>query len=579
LLQSNGVLVKSTTTIWEGTPAQFPGWAELGLNGRWSSYAELYRSQLWVNVVIDKRAKAAARLPYKVYERGTDGRLDAGDSPFGRLMAKPSRHVDPFLFWLWTVATRDIHGEAFWLKDRDRGGRPVSLLPVHPTKVYIDEDGKWKIRLKDGDVTVQRRDLVHFKEFNPDTLLRGMSKLEPLRATLENEDGARRANHALWTNGGRPSTLLQHPGKLTDNVANRLAAQWSQIHGGVDNWAKAAVLEEGMTAAFVPLNVEELQYIEGRKLNREEVCAAFDMAPPVVHILDRATFSNIVEQHRSMYRDTMGPLLGSLEATVDAELRDGTYGADVAPDFGDRFYGEFLLDEVLRGDFEARQTAYLQANYMTIAEKREKENLPFIEGTEHIMLNSATLPLGEDGMLVQPTATNDGTASPEEIALMLQKIYLAVGVVITPEEARALVNQAGGNLTGPAPTPSQLALPPAPQRSFVEVGESGPELVIGRKVAGGIATWLKAGGTASCERDIPELVKTVMTIPSHDYRSLMGRLGRVSSLAEIGRNPEPLIKGMDDTLGVAVLQQLVLAQLHGETLEAFKSRFAPRKET
>jgi HK97 family phage portal protein len=506
VLLSNGVLVKSTTTIWEGTPAQFPGWAELGINGRWSSYAELYRSQLWVNVVVDKRAKAAARLPFKVYERAPDGRKPAWDSPFGRLMLKPSKSIDPFLFWHWTVATKDIHGEAFWLKDRDRGGRPIGLLPIHPTKVITETDDNgnvtWKIRLKSGDVTVQRRDLVHFREFNPDTLLRGMSKLEPLRATLENEDGARRANSALWREGGRPSTLLQHPGKFSDDkVADRLRAQWNERHSGVDNWAKTAILEEGMTATFVPLNVEELQYIESRKLNREEVCAAFDMAPPVVHILDRATFSNIVEQHRSMYRDTMGPLLGSLEATVDAELRDGTYGADVAPDFGDGFYGEFLLDEVLRGDFEARQTAYLQANYMTIAEKRERENLPFIEGTDFIFLNSATLPLGPDGLLVQP----------QDPDMQLD------------------------------PPAQQLALPPA---------KSVP--------------------------DIPTEMRTTLVLRANDYRSVMGKLGRLSSMKQI--QPEALVKGLDDTVADAVLTHLLTAHVHGDTLEQFKSRLALRKE-
>jgi phage portal protein BeeE len=68
------------------------------------------------------------------------------------------------------------------------------------------------------------------------------------------------------------------------------------------------------------LTAEEAQYIETRKLNREEVCAAYDVPPPVVHILDRATFSNITEQMRSMYRDTMAPRLNGFEA-IELDLR------------------------------------------------------------------------------------------------------------------------------------------------------------------------------------------------------------------------------------------------------------------
>ena len=163
-----------------------------------------------------------------------------------------------------------------------------------------------------------------------------------------------------------------------------------------------------MTARPLPLNVEELQYLEARRLNREEACALFDVPPPVVHILDRATFSNITAQMRSMYRDTMAPLLNLIESTLEFELRDGRFGGDGAPDFGDEVYAEFLMDEVLRGDFEQRMTAYQQADFMTIAEKREKENLPFIAGTDRVFLNAATMPLNEDGDLVpaQPTPTD-----------------------------------------------------------------------------------------------------------------------------------------------------------------------------
>lgn len=473
MFQSRGALVKSTTTLWQGPPSQWPGVQQFP-NLLWNSYASLYRSQLWVATVIDKRAKAAARLPFKVYDRSGGGRVDAGSSPFGQLMARPSRMIDPFSFWLWTVTVKDIYGEAPWLKIRDRGGRPVELIPIHPTSLIddTDQDGKttWTIRLPKGDVVVKRSDLVLHREFNPDTVFRGMSKLEPLRATLENEEGARRANSALWRNGGRPSVVLEHPNLLNDGAIKRLSAQWNDIHSGVDNWAKAAILEEGMKANIIPLNVEDLQYVEARRLNREEVCAAYDVPPPVVHILDRATFSNITEQMRSMYRDTMGPVLGSLESTVEFELRDGRFGEDRDPDFSDGVYGEFLLDEVLRGAFEARAAAYQMADYMTIAEKREKENLPFIQGTDHVFLNSATLPLGPDGSLL-PIAANEDTADPQALALMLQKLYLSVGVVITAEEARDLMNQAGANLTGPPPErpAGQLALPAAAQRSVRSV--------------------------------------------------------------------------------------------------------------
>ena len=404
MFRSEGVLVKSALdydpTWWSA--ASWNGIPQPGITPayRWGSYAAIYRRQLWVAVLVNKIANATARLPLKVYRRDDNGRPEAHDHPYARLLRNPSPRLDPYTFWLWTVSTLNIYGEAFWLKQRATG-LPVQLDPVHPTRIRHDENG-WAYQSDDGSWhSTRRRDLVHFRFYDPDSLTRGMSPLEPLRATLENEDGARTANSALWRNGARPSVVLRHPATLSKEAQQRLSDNWASIHGGAHNFAKTAVLEEGMEAQVISLNADELQYISTRQLNREEACAAYDIPPPVVHILDRATFSNITEQMRSLYRDSMAPKLKLLEATLETELRDGRMGEQDNPDFGEEVYSEFLMDEVLRGAFEARAAAMAQAvgtGQMTPAEARQLENRPFIEGSDQLFINAAVVPIDQVGM-------------------------------------------------------------------------------------------------------------------------------------------------------------------------------------
>jgi phage portal protein BeeE len=123
-------------------------------------------------------------------------------------------------------------------------------------------------------------DIVHFRTYNPDNQSRGMSRLEPLRQTILNEDSARRAAAAMWSNGGRPSFVVSHPKAMSQPVQDRLSAQLAGLHKGVDNWGKIAILEEGMTPTLLPLNAEAMQYIEARKINREEACGMYDVPPP-----------------------------------------------------------------------------------------------------------------------------------------------------------------------------------------------------------------------------------------------------------------------------------------------------------
>lgn len=499
---SSGVVVKTpSTTIWQGHPRDFPS---LNLAGRWSSYAAIYREQMAVRTVVDKLAKGTARLPLKVYERAGRGRPEARESPYAQLLRRPNDLHSSFFLWLWCSSTFDVYGEFLLGKIRDRGGRPAQLVPLHPTAMHVEDerDGRpiWtfqndRVRI-DG---IPAEDVVHVRTFNPDRFGRGVSPLESLRRTLENEDAARRAMSSFWRNGGRPSVVLTHPKSLSGPAADRLRAQWSDLHAGADNFGKTAVLEEGMTPQVISLTAEDAQYIESRKLNREEVCMVFDVPPPVVHILDHATYSNITEQMRSMYRDTMAPRLRWFEAELEHQLRASVRPGASEPDFGDDVYAEFLMDEVLRGDFEHRAEAYqkgVNSGWLTPAEVREMENLPFQEGSDRLFVNSTMVPLAPSGRSEVDEAKLAG-----DIGLAAQRLGLAVNYgVLEPGEARELL-----------PGLSELAV-----------------------------------------------------------RSLMGRLSRPSSLAEVD-GPQ-LVAGLPPEASRVVLNELAAASAAGWSVEAFRAR-------
>lgn len=389
-----------------------------------AAYGQIYKSNVWVATLVNKLAFGEARLPLKVYRRGDGGRQEARDTPYAQLLRNPNPKHDPFFFWLWTRSTFEVYGEAIWVKVRPAPGLPpTQLWPVHPSNVSTkrESDGTLRYLYYAGHTSTPvlswpEHDVVHFKGYNPDGQVRGMSRLEPLRATILNENAAQRASQAWWNNGARPSVALSHPGTLSADALNRLKAQWDANHSGVDNWAKTAILEEGMTPHIIPLSATEMQWIDSRKLNREEACGIYDVPPPVVHILDRATFSNITEQMRSMYRDTMAPRLAMDESVLDTQLR---------PDFDPRgeIYAEFLMDDVLRGDFDARTKSYetaIRSGWMMPAEARVLENLPDAGPDSHkLYINAATVPMGA---VVDAVAAAGGT----EIEVVPEKIKSAV---------------------------------------------------------------------------------------------------------------------------------------------------------
>lgn len=421
MLISKGTLLPESLLA-ETTPILSNGWfyASDGIDliRQHATYAQLYRSQPWVSTLVNKIASSATRIPLGVIDKQDQlGADDASNTPYGKLITSPSLTIDPFTFYRWGYATHEIYGEAFFLKMRVDGlggsGKVTHLVPMHPTRTIVHRNLMGDIEYvfslgvaSAGILTVPATDVIPWLSYNPDTQLRGFSRLEALRSTLINEDSARRAQASFWDKGARPSVFLKSKTLSAEGQA-KLQKQFSNLNSGPDAAGRVAILEDGMEAQVVQLNMEEMQYIEGRKLNREEVCATFDIPPAAVHILDHATFSNITENLRSVYRDSMMPRLIGFESILDFHLR---------PDFADseNLFANYDLSDVLRGDFEqqAESVAKLvNAAVYTPAEGRDVFKLPDKGEISHRLFgNAALVELGESSK--QSARINPITGEP-----------------------------------------------------------------------------------------------------------------------------------------------------------------------
>lgn len=401
----------------------------IDLLNRFALFGQMYRQQPWIYAIVSKLAKSGARLDFNVWDHTGEQKTLDTDSAYAKFWARPCPTMSRFGFWRWTFSTKDIYGEAFWVKQRAKGfrtvdhvgedfGPVVAVHPMHPSRTIIQRDkdtGAVVFRFSlgvasAGILEMPADEVVAFQDYNPDAIMRGLSALEPLRTTLFNEDASRRAIQSWWTRGARPSLMISAPQSLSDGAYKRLASQSEKVHGGADNAGRVLVLEEGAKPIPVQLSAEEMQYIQSRILNREECCGVLDVPPPVVHILDKATFSNITEQMRSMYRDTMAPRLEDVESVIEQQL---------TPDFGDptQMEGRFGLDDVLRGDFETRADAVIKlvANgVMKPAEARPLFDLgdagPI---ADRLYANSAIQELGAPAEQIRITAGDPANPIPE----------------------------------------------------------------------------------------------------------------------------------------------------------------------
>lgn len=377
-----------------------------------ATYEELYKTQVWIQAVVNRLSRSIARLPLKVYvnpdEPASRERVRTG--ALADLIRRPAPRLGPNGFVQQIVANVAIHGNAVAVKQRKFPGAPVSALLCSSYaywRVQLDSEGNtWYVFnpgvLGKASQAYRPEDVVHFRWWAGGIGLWAASPLESLRTTLMQEDATQRATIAAFENGVRPSGAFSTPGAPSKQQLDALRADVQAIYGGVDNTAKIGFFPfdlkwQPMTTTFV-----DSELINLRKLTREEVAAAYNMPPPVIGILDKATFSNISEQHLMEATDTMQPWTDMISEALSVQL------IDEEPSMAGE-YVEFEFGALLAGDPNKQiQTLRMAVNgpIMTPDEARERLNLPPL-GTEQ----STSLAPPSNASVPAPTDSGGGSGN------------------------------------------------------------------------------------------------------------------------------------------------------------------------
>lgn len=386
------------------------------------TYAAIYRTQPSVRTVIDFLARNIAQLSLHAYRRVSDlDRERLVDYPVVEWIEHPTAATTHYRLIESLIQDLGIYYNAYWLKMRQAATGSVGLLRIPPEDITAEG---WMVPTgfvwtwPDGSrYQLPRNDVVYFNGYDPADPIRGLSPLETLRQILAEDAASTAYRRAYWTNSARLEGVITRPAGLAKWTAEQKQAfreQWQARFSGAANAGQTAVLEDGMTFTPTSYSARDSEFTIARKLTREEVAAAYHVPLPMVGILDHATFSNIKEQHKQLYADTLGPWLTWLEEEFERQLVPECNDVD-------RIYLEFNIAEKLKGSFEeqaASLAALIGRPIMTANEGRARLNLPSI--TDDPSADELALPLNTSG---GPSASvdvqSDPTVAPDLSALSL----------------------------------------------------------------------------------------------------------------------------------------------------------------
>ena len=344
-------------------------------------------------------AETIASLPFHVYETTENGSRKAPEHPLYRLIHdEPNKEMTSFILRETMLAHLLLYGNAYCQIIRTGRDKIDSLYPLLPDKMEVDRDAggllTYTYTTSDGKRwRLDPRDVLHIPGLGFDGVM-GYSPIALEKSAIGLGIAAEEYGSKFFSNGARPSGILTHPNTVKDPAA--LRASWNAAYGSSTNASRVAVLEEGMT--FVPLSLpnNEAQFLETRKFQVSEICRIFRVPPHMIGDLDRATFSNIEHQSIDFAVHTIRPWLVRIEQAVNRALfSDKEKG---------RFYVQFNLDGLMRGDYKSRMEGYAiarQNGWMSANDIRELENMNAMsdeEGGNAYLVNGNMIPVNLAGI-------------------------------------------------------------------------------------------------------------------------------------------------------------------------------------
>lgn len=328
-----------------------------------------------VHACVQLIAETTASLPLAPYRRLSDGgkEIDTNHPLYDVLHNKANQVQTAMEFREQFVASCLLTGNGYARKVIDGAGRVIELLPIPPQNVQVVKLVNGRVRY---EVTTDNRtrtytqdEILHLRYRTVDGI-KGISPITEASDVIGTAMAQQEFEGTFYKQGAKPSALLSHPHQLNQEQMTNIKKSFDRNHGGTANMNRVLVLEEGMTYSPVSMSQKDADYIESRRLTIDDICRIFRVPPPMVGVLQDATYSNISEQSRMLVSHTLRPWFVRIEQAMNEAL--------LTPRGRRTHFIEHNAEGLLRGNLQERYEAYRVARewgWLSVNEIRRTENM------------------------------------------------------------------------------------------------------------------------------------------------------------------------------------------------------------
>lgn len=353
-----------------------------------------YDSVVWINRCVREIANRLTSVPWGVYTpipNSHDEFQELPEHPLNLLLQTPNPfHTFADILEYWVIYLH-VSGNAYMELGARKGGVPTTLYFLRPDRIQIIPSSSktkiadyYKYTVGSESYNIPPKDIVHTKFLDPNNDYYGLSPIYVGRSIVDTENEAISWNKSMLANKARPGGFFSVEGTLSTDQKTYLKQVIQEQIQGPTNAYRPLLMEDGMKWVEAQFTPSDMEYLNSRKMNREEICAVFGVPPPIVGIMDRSTYNNMASAEQTFWNQTIIPLLIKFRDSFNRNV-SLSYGENILIDYNLRYIKSLSESEE---SLHRRADSGFKGGYMTQNEARALVGLQDLPGGNFFLVPS-----------------------------------------------------------------------------------------------------------------------------------------------------------------------------------------------
>jgi HK97 family phage portal protein len=352
-------------------------------------------------------AETISSLPLFAFRRLDDGGKERDlDHPLTELLHdQPNPEMTALEWREMEQGHVALRGNAYSEIVRGGRGQVTALWPLHPDRVRIERRKGELVYCvavpgstssvpnepmrRASEVDLRADQMLHLRGLSSDGVV-GLSPIRLAAETIGLALAAEAYGAKFFGQGQLHSGVLEHPGSLGKDVAERTKQQFQELHGGLANAHGVAVLEDGMKWHEVGMHNDDAQFLQTRGFQVGDIARVFRMPGVMIGYEDKtATYASAEQFFLAFVVHTIRPWLVRWEQACGMKL--------LTPRERQTHFVEHVVEGLLRGDIKSRYDAYAvgrQWGWLSANDVRGLESLNPIEDGDDYLVPLNMIPAG-----------------------------------------------------------------------------------------------------------------------------------------------------------------------------------------